>query len=186
MLTKNNSVAKISLLSVLLFVISSTTLVAGNTPELNQTRLGKYYEIGTPYFADDLDVGESKEVTIRANDPYNFTHIYLRKDKKYKFTIGSPAWNNGVKETDAGGYNSSAPYASTRRHTEYKMMALVGEIFSDDNNMIAYTGTKLLIGLGRASYTAPRSGYLVAFANDCLPCYVDNSRVVTLTVKRLE
>jgi len=133
-----------------------------------------------------LSVGESVTKTIHADDPYNYTHIYLRKDKKYKFTVDSPAWNNGIKETDAGGYTSYEPYAGTRRHTDYKMMALVGEIFSDDNNKFSYTGTKFLIGLGRASYTVSKSGYLVAFANDCLACYADNSRVVTLTVKRLE
>jgi hypothetical protein len=133
----------------------------------------------------DLAVGESKTFTIAAVEPYNYTHLRLVQGKTYRFTVGSPAWNNGDHETDAGGYNSTHPLNRTRRHVEYKVMALVGEIFSEDNNKFAYTGSKFLIGLGRDSYTAPRTGYLVAFANDCLLCYVDNSRVVTLAVRRL-
>jgi hypothetical protein len=169
---KNNLVTKIAVLFVLMFVVGSSSL-----------------------FADALDVGESKTITIHANDPYNYAHIYLQKDKKYKFTVGSPAWNNGSYETDAGGYLSDIPQIMQfRRHKDFKLMALTGEFFSSDNNPTAYTGTYFLIGIGRSSYTAPKSGFLVAFANDCItnpmlsyyPCYTDNSRIVELTIKRIE
>jgi hypothetical protein len=133
----------------------------------------------------DLAVGETRTMTIRANEPYNYTHIRLVEGKKYKFTVGSPEWNNGLKLTDAGGYDDRGPYASMRRHLAYKSMALVGEIHAQDRNPLTWSGKKFLIGLGRDSYTAAATGYLVAFANDCLSCYVDNTRVVTLTVKRI-
>ncbi len=169
---EKNLVTKMTMLFVLLFVIGASST-----------------------FADTLEVGESKTITIHANEPYNYTHAYLLKDKKYKFSIGSPAWNNGSHETDAAGYVSDIPQIMQyRRHTDLKLMSLVGEFFSNDNSSTAYAGTYFLIGLGRASYTAPKSGYLVAFANDCItnpmlylyPCYPDNSRVVELTVKRIE
>jgi hypothetical protein len=144
-------------------------------------------------WAETLEVGESKTVTIYANRPYNYTHIYLQKDKKYKFTVSSPAWNNGIRETDAGGYVGTDTYNdSFRRHPEYKMMALVGEIYTYDNSETTWTGYSLLIGLGRSSYTVPKAGYLVPFANDIKyhpvfgNCYLDNSRIVELTIKRIE
>jgi len=143
--------------------------------------------------ASNLAVNESKTVTVRANEPSNDSNIYLSKGQKYKFTVGSPAWNNGSKETDAGGYTCSGDYlCETRRHPDYKLMALVGEIHAPKTIAhpwdmgVIYTGYKFLIGLGRATYTVPVSGWLVTFANDCLACYVDNSRVVTLTVTRIE
>jgi hypothetical protein len=46
-------------------------------------------------------------------------------------------------------------------------------------------GARFLIGLGR-SWVATQSGYLVAYANDCMPCYENHSRVITLTVKRTQ
>lgn len=176
---KNSLVTKIAMLFVLSFAIGTTNLFAG---EFNFGAT----PIWSNYLADTLSAGESKTVTVRANEPYNYTNIKLLEGKKYKFTVASPEWNNGTKVTTAAGYNSDASYANTRRHTDYKMMALVGEIFSQNNNPLAWTGKKFLIGAGRDSYTAAATGYLITFANDCLPCYADNSRVVTLTVKRTE
>lgn len=141
--------------------------------------------ITPPVQAAGLTLGESRTVTVQANEPNNFSHIYLVKGRKYRFTVGSPAWNNGAIETNAGGYSSTDSLALARRHPDYKLMALVGEIHAFDNK-VSPTAAKFLVGLGRASYTAAESGWLVTFANDCLACYGNNSRVVTLTVTRLE
>ena len=136
-------------------------------------------------FFDTLALNESKSFTIRANEPYNYTHIKAINGQRYRFTVSSPAWNNGLKETDAGGYNDTGPYGNSRRHLDYKTMALVVELHDSDQNPLSYSGRKLLIGLGPREWTASVTGYMVAFANDCLACYVDNSRVVTLTIKRI-
>jgi hypothetical protein len=136
-------------------------------------------------FAETLAVGESKTVTVHAADRDTMTHIFVQKDKTYKFTVGSPGWNNGPIETTAAGYPDSSPLAAFVRHKNYNTMALVGEIWSVDDSPNSYTNTSFLIGMGR-TWTASRSGFLVAIANDCptILCYSDNSRVVTLTIKR--
>jgi hypothetical protein len=143
-------------------------------------------------FAQDaLSLNESKTVTVYASKPFNKAGIKLVAGKKYRFTVASPEWNNGSRETTAAGYTDSNPY---KRWDEYKLMELIGEIYNDNGS---FTGTKFRIGMGR-DYTAAATGVLVTAANDCrvivfyfdsttVPlCYVDNSRVVTLTVKRIE
>jgi hypothetical protein len=132
----------------------------------------------------ELEVGQSKTKTIKAKEPYNYTGIYLRQGQKFEFSVTSLEWNNGNKETTANGYEGSWMDAG-RRHPDLKMMALVGEIFSQNNNPMSYTGTYFRIGTSR-TWTATKSGFLVTFANDCLACYGDNSRVVELKVKRIE
>jgi hypothetical protein len=144
--------------------------------------------------AGALDVGQSKTVTVHAERMWNESGVFLSNGKKYKFTVASPAWNNGNRVTDAGGYSDGGSV----RHSDYKRMALVGEIHNVANPTVytsatSYLGRKFLIGLGRDSYTAATSGWLVLVANDCpvvmsfsVPCYADNSRVVTLTVRRIE
>lgn len=174
---KNNLVTKIAMLSVVMFAVGVSNLFAGELMFVPTP-------VWSNYLVDTLGEGDSKTVTIRANESHNYTDIRLVEGRKYKFTVASPEWNNGSKETTAAGYNTDAPYANMRRHPEYRMMELVGELFSQNGNPLAYTGKAFKIGMGR-EYTAAVSGWLIAFANDCLPCYVDNSRVVTLTVKRL-
>jgi astacin len=133
----------------------------------------------------ELAVGQSKTMNISAKQSHNLTGVFMRDNQKFKFSVASPEWNNGNRETTAAGYGGS-PLDLCRRHPDLNMMALVGEIF-EQNNRTSYTGTYFRIGMSR-TWTATRSGFLVAFANDCLawPFYEDNSRVVTLTVKRLE
>ena len=125
---------------------------------------------------NSLKVGESKTVTVSALEREVKTGVRLVSGNTYKFTVASPAWNNANIVTDAGGYETSTP--GILRFPEYKVMALVGEIPSADKHF--------LIGLGR-TWTATATGYLSVMANDCPEyCYLDNSRVVTLTVKRTQ
>jgi hypothetical protein len=146
------------------------------------------FSLGNSLFADTLAVNESKTFTIKANEPYNYTHVKIENDKTYKFTVASPAWNNGEIETDAEGYPHNKYVSmitySPPRHISLNFMALIGEIFNSDNSPTAFSGHYVLIGLGPKTWKATKTGFLVAFANDCLHCYADNSRVVTLTVKR--
>lgn len=138
--------------------------------------------VGTP---KSLILQEARTATIEANRPYNFTGIRIEAGRSYQFTVASPAWNDGVLVTDAAGYSSAASAAQLRRHLDYKLMALVGEIFASNSEPASSTGARFLIGLGR-SWKATHSGYLVAYANDCMVCYDNNSRVITLTVKRTQ
>lgn len=142
--------------------------------------------------AQSLSLNESKTVTVHANAPWNWAHIRLVKGQRYRFSVASPGWNNGSYETTAAGYDEPIT-AALRRHQGYRLMELVGEIFGSDNNVATYSGTAFRIGMGR-EYTASKTGFLVTLANDCgigagyaaPACYLDNSRVVTLTIKRIE
>lgn len=131
----------------------------------------------------ELAVGQSKTTNISANKVHDLTGIFMRANQRFYFSVTSPEWNNGSRETTAAGYDGSL-FDQCRRYTDLKMMSLVGEIF-EQNNASSFTGTHLGIGMSR-TWTATRTGYLVAFANDCLPFYGDNSRMVTLTVKRIQ
>ena len=95
-------------------------------------------------FAQDaLSLNESKTVTVYASKPFNKAGIKLVAGKKYRFTVASPEWNNGSRETTAAGYTDSNPY---KRWDEYKLMELIGEIYNDNGS---FTGTKFRIGMGR-------------------------------------
>jgi len=131
----------------------------------------------------ELDVGETKIVTISANKVHDLTSIYMRSGQRFQFSTSSPAWRNGDKSTDCDGYDGNI-LDIARRHPDLKMMVLVGEIFAQ-NNSNNYTGTYFKIGCGR-TLTVSKTGYLVCFANDNMVAYGDNSGVVTLTVKRTE
>ncbi len=131
----------------------------------------------------ELEVGESKTVTISANKTHDLTGVYLRNGQKFQFSTASPAWQNNGRNTDCDGYEGG-PLDVLRRHNDLKMMALVGEIF-EQNNTNNFTGTYFRIGCGR-TWTATKTGYLVCFANDIIAAYNDNTGVVTLTIKRTE
>jgi hypothetical protein len=131
----------------------------------------------------ELIVGASKTMNISAGDAYNLTGVYVRQGQKFEFTTSSPGWNNGTKETTCNGYDG-IPVIDLPRHLDIKMMALVGEIFNQ-NNESSYTGTYFKIGCGPTTLTMQKTGFLVCFANDIITGYGDNSRVVTLTVKRV-
>jgi hypothetical protein len=140
-------------------------------------------------FTDTLALNASKTITVYANKDYNWTGVKLINGQTYKFTVGSPEWNNGVKETDAEGYPDlqNPPWAKLygpRRFTSHNWMALIGSLYTYQDKY-SYTGTSFIIGKGR-TWKATKSGFVAAFANDCANCYEDNSRVVTLTIKRVE
>lgn len=186
---KNSLVKKMSLLLVLLFVISSTDLFARDDQELNPIGFANHNPLWTNNFADDLAVGESKTKTIYANKLYNWTSVKLIEGQTYRFSVGSPEWNNGVRQTTAEGYSDDSNPLSLspnykRRFPSYNWMALVGSLYTYEDKY-SYTGKSFVIGMGR-TWKATKTGFVAAFANDCKDCYGDNSRVVTLTIKRIE
>lgn len=139
---------------------------------------------GCLFVKGQMEVGESITVNISAGNPYDQTGIFMRSGQKFRFTTASPAWNNGNKETDCNGYEGTI-LDVLRRHNDLNMMVLTGEIFSEKNST-SYTGHYFRIGCGPRTHTVSKTGYLVCFANDILAGYGDNSRVVTLTVRRTE
>jgi hypothetical protein len=173
---------KISSLFVLWLVFGSASVWAGENFDINSLFPLKNSYSELDHFLRDgaLKVGASKTVTVYANRANNHTGIYISLGMRFKFTVGSPEWNNGSKETTAAGYDSPSP----RRHPGAKLMELVADITATNGG--SYIGEYAHIGMGDSSWRAEGTGYLNAFANDCLPCYDDNSRVVTLTIKRLE
>lgn len=133
----------------------------------------------------ELEVGQVKNVDIFAKETYNFPHIFMRKDQKFKFTVSSDdMWKNGGTESNANGYEGSL-FDAARRHNDLKMMALVGEIFSKNNDALSYTGTYFKIGTSK-TWTATKTGFFMGMANDCLGCYGDNSKKVTVKIERVE
>lgn len=133
----------------------------------------------------ELEVGQTKSVDIYAKEVYNYTGIYMRQGQKFKFSVQTDdLWKNGNTQCNANGYEGSV-FDNGRRHPDLKMMALVGEIFSQNNNPISYTGTYFRIGTSR-TWTATKTGFLVGIANDCMVCYGDNTKKVTVKVERIE
>jgi hypothetical protein len=176
-------VIKFTMLFLLTFAIGASNLFAGDF----KLWAAESNPIWTNYFADTLDVGESKTKTIHANERYNWTGVKLIEGQTYKFTVGSPEWNNNIKETNAEGYpdreNIPLPHGP-RRFPAYNWMALLGSLYTYQDKY-SYTGKTIIIGLGR-TWKATKTGFMSGFANDCEECYGDNSRVVTLTIKRIE
>lgn len=143
-----------------------------------------------PFQSPNLEVNESRTFTIYANKTYNWINVGSGVDlfsgPKYRLTVGSREWNNGSRETTAAGYTDSLTLLKPR-FPQYKWMALVGALYTEnklDRGHIA--DTQFLIGNGRDSWVPFRSGWIAVYANDCFGCYGDNSRVVTLTIKRTE
>lgn len=174
-----------------LFSIAMVMSVGAQTSETRGSdgTANVFYSGLQPVMYEVLSVGQSRTSTIRANKQFNWTNIGVFPGQKYKFTVGSLEWNNGVRETTAAGYsdNFSIPGIGERRFTTYKWMALVGALYGDNETESTYLAdTAFLIGSGRSSWTVIKSGWIAAFANDCYSCYADNSRVVTLTIKRIE
>jgi len=180
-------ITKISIFFILSLLIGVTNLFAG-VYGVSQIRSAGAIPIWSNYLVDEtLSVNESKTKTIYANKPYNWVSVKLIEGQTYKFTVGSPEWNNSIKQTTAEGYpdsqNPPNPYGP-RRFPAYNWMELVGSLYTHQDKY-SYTGKSFVIGMGR-TWKATKTGFVAAFANDCENCYEDNSRVVTLTIKRVE
>ena len=111
--------------------------------------------------------GESYEITASNTDTWkNCTGCLLGLEK----TSNASGYARGVTDFP--------------RQGSYNMMALVGELFSN-NEITAYKNIHFRIGTSR-TYTATSDGYLNCFANDILTGYGDNSGSISVTVKRTQ
>lgn len=165
-----------------------SVLSAGDIAAINAlypTERGNYVipYTGTGVIKDELGIGESKTFNVYAKETYNFPRIYIRKDRRYSFTVTNPSWKNGSRSTDANGYTKEL--LDFPRQGGYNMMALVGELYDKNGDGMSYNGTHFRIGTSR-TWTATKSGYLGCFANDNLTMYGDNSEKVVVTIRRLE
>jgi hypothetical protein len=175
--------------------IANGTTVTNETagPNVNRLELSSIrpspFEF--PQSGGILAVGESRTVTISAKKTYNWLQVATMpggagSGYKYKFTVGSREWNNGLRETTAAGYTDATTILRPR-FPQYKWMALVGAVYTDNELDRGHlTDSQFLIGNGRDQWIPFRSGWIAVYANDCWECYADNSRVVTLTIKRIE
>ena len=133
-----------------------------------------------------MRVGERITVRVEANVENNFTDIVVAPGQKYKFTAFSrDRWKNSPFGTSssADGINDGG----CRRETKYKMMKLVGDVFSEKRNNKS-TGISFRIGLVRNEFTIPVgvTGFLTFFANDCMGTYFDNSGSIGLHIERTQ
>lgn len=130
-----------------------------------------------------IGIGEKVDRNIYANNTHNHTNVYIIKGEQYEFTVPSnQKWKNGSKETSAKGY-TKGPFDFPRQ-SSYNVMALVGELINNNNNVLSYNGTHFGIG-NKKTWAATQSGYLVCHANDGLAFYGDNSGKLTLEIKRI-
>lgn len=128
-----------------------------------------------------LAVGEVVTRNIHAGNTHNFTNVYMIKGEKYKLTASSSDnWKNGSRSTNANGY---AQEFFDNPRQPYNMMALTGEMFNNNGNVLSYNGSHFKIGTSK-NLTVSKSGYLVCHANDGIVFYGDNSGKIALSIKR--
>jgi hypothetical protein len=132
-----------------------------------------------------LSVGETRQYSVSANKTHNFPNLFARSGEKY--TLTAPAgdeWKNGSTVSNPGGYPATIVDA-LRRHGEYKQMALIGEIFTHNNDALSYTGKFFKVGTS-GNYNAAVDGYFCFFANDTLAGYDNNSGSINVSIKRTQ
>lgn len=126
-----------------------------------------------------MKIGEKREVTIRAREPWNDTQVDLVSGGVYRFSAPGH-WIDLVIWTDADGYDSvlvQHTMESRRRMANNKWFALVGTIGMNDE-------TAFVIGKEN-TWSSPESGRLFAYANDVPGYYFNNFGHLTMTVERL-
>lgn len=166
----------------------SRELSAGDINAINTmypTNAGDYVipYTGAGIVQYELGIGESRTFDVYAARPWNFPSIFVRENQRFSFSVSSPEWNNGLRETTAAGYPIG--FGDMPRVENRNMMALIGQtchINKDEST--CFTNTKFLVGSGRDSWTASSPSFLVFYANDNMMFYGDNSRKVVVTVTR--
>lgn len=139
---------------------------------------------------DELKRNQTISVNVYAKYTHNFIDVFVRAGQTFKFTASSTDyWYNKSgtpweARCNANGISNDIGQ-SLSRHSSFKILSLIGEVFTENNNILTYTGKHFKIGTSK-TWTAPRSGYLQLFANDILTGgYADNSGKVKVTIKRI-
>lgn len=135
-----------------------------------------------------LKVNERQTERIEANKQNNITTIFVSPGQKYSFkAFTRDKWKNSPwgAAANADGVNAG-PLDGCRREQQYKMMKLVGDVFTSKSDN-ASAGISFMIGMERGEFTIPQgvSGFLTFFANDCSGTYSDNSGSIGLHIERI-
>ena len=132
----------------------------------------------------ELQLNETKEVTVQANDPWYKSNVKLYKEQSYSFEVmpRGQTWLDGklLKPFTANGRlvpHLLGLYPFIRMPT-IKWFALLGCIDSKRS-------TYFKIGENLEYYSPPIDGELICFANDALRHYENNEGQITFKIKRL-
>lgn len=126
-----------------------------------------------------MNVGETSEITIEANQPWNDTFVDVVQNGVYRITAAGE-WCDLFIRTDANGYDSVLSqrlFESRRRIASAKWFALIGSLGRDDS-------TAFVIG-DDIVWTAPATGRLFAFANDVPGFYFNNFGRISVKIDRM-
>ena len=130
-----------------------------------------------------LDLNESRLVSVRANRTHNFPGIFIAAGEQYSYTA-TGTWKSTffAPLVNANGHAPGA-FDGGRRHPA-NMMALIGERFHRNNNITTFiSGSAFRIGASN-TLSVTGNGFLCLYANDSLIGYGDNSGTVTVRIRR--
>lgn len=139
-----------------------------------------------------LQPGESKEMTVYANQKYSHSWVQLVKGGEYYFEVsGNQCWNDGGIDCGPAGWDRSGVSLGLkeifihmkedeRRFPTAKWFEVIGSIGQSDETLIQ------ILQYQDAShpYQAQRNGDFYAFANDLDRFYFNNLGFIKLTIHR--
>jgi hypothetical protein len=134
-----------------------------------------------------LAPGQADSAIIIGSEPRNRTGIVLDSGGVYTFRSHGEWKDGSLPPTTADGRHVWQPWWGTltmtlgwpfKRKRLAKWFELTGELPADSKKLFR-------IGAHRADWTSPRSGQLVAFANDWSGRYHNNKGCVTLVITRV-
>lgn len=126
-----------------------------------------------------MEIGQTAQMTIFANAPWNDTGVDLEQGAVYQLTAEGE-WFDAWVKSDADGYDSKGwpqqHFESALRLPTARWFCLVGAIERE-------LDAAFQIGCSRA-VAAPSSGRLFCFANDVPGFYFNNFGSLRLTIRR--
>ncbi|MGC0110541.1 hypothetical protein [Ralstonia pseudosolanacearum] len=126
-----------------------------------------------------MEIGQTAQVTIFANAPWNDTGVDFEQGALYQLTAEGE-WFDAWIKSNADGYDSNIwlqqHFKSVLRLPAARWFCLVGAIGHE-------LDATFQIGCSRA-VAAPSSGRLFCFANDVPGFYFNNFGSVQLTIRR--
>ena len=141
-----------------------------------------------------LKPGESKEVTIYANQKYSQTGVVLEKGGEYYFQIpGNQSWNDaGIDCGPAGWDRTTAAFGmqevfmrvkqDARRYPQAKWFEVIGAVGKNDGNLLQILNYQDV----SHPYKALCEGELYAFPNDLDRAYYNNMGFIKLRIQRVK
>lgn len=153
--------------------------------KLSETQLSVTGDRGL-IFKDEFQLGlnQSRSFTVRGNRTHNFPGIFMVAGQQYRYrTNGTWKSTTFAPAVNANGHAPGA-FDGGRRHRPSNMMALIGERFGRNNNLLTFVpNSAFRIGASN-TLTASGSGFINLYANDGLLGYGDNSGTMTVTITR--